>query len=150
MAMYCQFATAGKKNIAFHCAGLLIPIICYKAYAKSILALLGVVSQKVEEVIQVEKQRLEMLLGLIPSSERDEFGRYNIAPGTLPWIVRKNSDDGVTFDSCLWGLVPFGSKNANAGGRQINAMCETAHEKPIFRRLLRKRRCLVPADCFYE
>jgi putative SOS response-associated peptidase YedK len=91
-----------------------------------------------------------MLLGLVPSSERDEFERYNIAPGTLPWIVRKNSDEGVTFDCCLWGLVPFGSKNPNTGVRPINAIAETAHEKPMFRELIRERRCLIPADCFYE
>ncbi|MGH9904640.1 MAG: SOS response-associated peptidase [Pyrinomonadaceae bacterium] len=96
------------------------------------------------------KQRLEILLGLIPSPESDEFERYNIVPGTHPWIVRKNSDDGVTIDSCLWGLVPFGSKNPNARVRPINAIAETAHEKPMFRELIRERRCLIPADCFYE
>lgn len=91
-----------------------------------------------------------MLLGLIPSPERDEIERYNIAPSTHPWIVRKSSDEGMTFDSCLWGLVPLRSKNPNAGVRPINAIAETAHEKPMFRELIRERRCLIPADCFYD
>jgi putative SOS response-associated peptidase YedK len=95
------------------------------------------------------KQRLEAYLRLAPSSGGDLLARYNIAPGTHALIVRAGSDRPV-FESHLWGLVPYWSKDPKAGMRPINAKAETAHEKPMFRKLLRERRCLVPADCFYE
>ena len=79
----------------------------------------------------------------------DLIARYNIAPGTHPWIVRADPQ-GPKFETYLWGLVPFWSKDPKAGVRPINAKAETAHEKPMFRKLLRERRCLVPADCFFE
>ena len=79
----------------------------------------------------------------------DLIARYNIAPGTHPWIVRADPQ-GSKFETYLWGLVPFWSKDPKAGVRPINAKAETAHEKPMFRKLLRERRCLVPADCFFE
>ncbi len=49
-----------------------------------------------------------------------------------------------------WGLVPTWAKEAKIGARMINARVETVHEKPAFRRAFVKRRCLLPADGFYE
>jgi putative SOS response-associated peptidase YedK len=49
-----------------------------------------------------------------------------------------------------WGLIPFWAKDPSIGSRMINAMSETAAEKPAFREAMSKRRCLVPADGFYE
>jgi putative SOS response-associated peptidase YedK len=49
-----------------------------------------------------------------------------------------------------WGLVPFWAKDPAIGARLINARVETAHEKPAFRRAFASRRCLVPADGYYE
>jgi putative SOS response-associated peptidase YedK len=49
-----------------------------------------------------------------------------------------------------WGLVPFWAKDVSIGARLINARVETAHEKPAFRRAFARRRCLVPADGYYE
>ena len=49
-----------------------------------------------------------------------------------------------------WGLIPFWAKDAKIGARMINARAETVAEKPAFRTALRKRRCLVLADGFYE
>lgn len=49
-----------------------------------------------------------------------------------------------------WGLVPFWAKDAKIGYSTINARAEEAAAKPAFREALRKRRCLVPADAFYE
>jgi putative SOS response-associated peptidase YedK len=95
------------------------------------------------------KQRLEEYLKLRPSLGGDVIARYNVAPGTHPWIVRAGTQ-GPTFETYLWGLVPFWSKDPKSGVRPINAKSETAQEKPMFRKLLRERRCLVPADCFYE
>jgi putative SOS response-associated peptidase YedK len=50
----------------------------------------------------------------------------------------------------LWGLVPYWAKDPKKGARPINARCETAAEKPMFRNLIRMRRCLIPVDWFYE
>src|ERR1700758_2889401 len=49
-----------------------------------------------------------------------------------------------------WGLVPFWAKDVKIGSRMINARAETIAEKPAFRRAFAKRRCLVPADGYYE
>lgn len=49
-----------------------------------------------------------------------------------------------------WGLIPYWAKDPSIGLRTINAMSETAAEKPAFRDAMRWRRCLIPADAFYE
>ena len=49
-----------------------------------------------------------------------------------------------------WGLIPHWAKSASIGSRTINARAETVGEKPAFRDALRRRRCLVLADGFYE
>ena len=76
---------------------------------------------------------------------------YNIAPTDLAAVVRK-SVDGDTTELCMlrWGLVPFWAKDLAIGNKLINARAETAHEKPAFRAAYKKRRCLVPADGYYE
>lgn len=75
--------------------------------------------------------------------------RYNIAPSqTLPVIVRK--PDGNEAALMRWGLVPSWAAEPGIGNRMINARSETLLEKSAFKDLLRRRRCLVPADGFYE
>ena len=54
------------------------------------------------------------------------------------------------FALLRWGLVPFWAKDAKIGYSTINARAEEAANKPAFREALRKRRCLIPADAFYE
>jgi putative SOS response-associated peptidase YedK len=49
-----------------------------------------------------------------------------------------------------WGLVPFWAKDPKIGNRMINARAETAADKPAFRQAFQRRRCLVPADGFFE
>jgi len=76
--------------------------------------------------------------------------RYNIAPGQAVAVVRC-ADDGVRcLDSLQWGLVPTWAKDPAIGRRLINARAETLATKPSFRDALRRRRCLIPADGFYE
>lgn len=75
--------------------------------------------------------------------------RYNIAPGQDVLAVRVR-DDARRADSLRWGLVPPWAKDPSVGYRMINARVETAASKPAFRDALRERRCLVPADGFYE
>lgn len=47
-------------------------------------------------------------------------------------------------------MVPYWSKDPKKGARPVNARAETAHEKAMFRKLIRERRCLIPANCYYE
>jgi len=81
--------------------------------------------------------------------------RYNIAPTQEAPIVRPAADgtggDGAR-DLALarWGLLPRFAKSPADGAKMINARSETVAEKPAFRDAFRKRRCLVPADGFYE
>lgn len=77
-----------------------------------------------------------------------EGARYNIAPTqTVPVVVRGEAPE---LAPRRWGLVPSWAKDPSIGARMINARAETVHEKPSFRRLVDRRRCLVPADGFYE
>lgn len=74
--------------------------------------------------------------------------RYNIAP-TQPVLVIPN-DGRMRADHFLWGLVPSWAKDASIGSRLINARAETLAEKPSFRAGFKYKRCLIPADGFYE
>lgn len=77
--------------------------------------------------------------------------RYNVAPTQPAPVVRLDPETGGRVLAQLrWGLVPSWSKDATGAARMINARAETAHEKPAFRAAFRTRRCLVPADGFYE
>jgi putative SOS response-associated peptidase YedK len=75
--------------------------------------------------------------------------RYNVAPTQQIPAVRQR--DGRREMVLLhWGLVPFWADDASIGSRMINARSESAANKPAFRAAFRKRRCLIPADGFYE
>ena len=77
--------------------------------------------------------------------------RFNIAPTQEAPIIRIGPETGKRrLDLLRWGLVPFWAKDSDIGSRMINARSETVAEKPAYRVSLRKRRCLVPADGFYE
>jgi putative SOS response-associated peptidase YedK len=76
---------------------------------------------------------------------------YNAAPQSVQPVVRLNRDSGDReFALLRWGLVPFWAKDARFGYSTINARAEEAATKPAYREALKKRRCLVPADAFYE
>ena len=91
---------------------------------------------------------------------RDHFGvdgdlswapRWNIAPTQQVPVVRQDRKEPQrTFALLRWGLIPFWAKDASIGFKTINAMSETASEKPAFRDAMKLRRCLIPADSFYE
>ena len=75
--------------------------------------------------------------------------RYNLAPSQNASVVR--DEDGERRLSMLrWGLIPGWAKDPSIGHKLINARAETAAVKPSFRAAYSKRRCLVPADGFYE
>ena len=74
--------------------------------------------------------------------------RYNIAPTQSVIVV---GDDGKRYlKQMRWGLIPSWAKDPSIGNRMINARAETLAEKPAFRAALKKRRCIIPADGFYE
>jgi putative SOS response-associated peptidase YedK len=76
---------------------------------------------------------------------------YNIAPQSTQPVVRLNADTGKReFAMMRWGLVPYWAKDTKIGYSTINARAEEAASKPLYRESLKRRRCLIPADAFYE
>ena len=74
--------------------------------------------------------------------------RYNAAPTQLLPVITSDSPEGLSW--FYWGLIPSWSKNKSISTKLINARAETLEEKASFRTALKKRRCLIPADGFYE
>ena len=75
--------------------------------------------------------------------------RYNIAP-TQPVATVRQAGAGRVLSMMRWGLVPSWASDLAVGARHINGRSETVLEKPAFRESFRARRCLIPADGFYE
>jgi putative SOS response-associated peptidase YedK len=76
---------------------------------------------------------------------------YNAAPQSTQPVVRLNNETGKReFALMRWGLVPYWAKDAKVGYTTINARAEEVASKPLYRDALKKRRCLIPADAFYE
>ena len=76
--------------------------------------------------------------------------RYNIAPSQDVATVHTGDGGRRVMAFERWGLVPHWAKDPSVGHRMINARSESAATKPAFREALRARRCIVPADGFYE
>ena len=83
---------------------------------------------------------------------------YNVAPTKEVYaVVTRPAQDQSTQTAAerqlrvlRWGLVPFWAKDPSIGSKMINARMETVDQKPAFRRAFAKRRCLIPADGYYE
>ncbi len=85
------------------------------------------------------------------SGEEDWSPRYNIAPTQPVPVIRQNPKEPVRELSLVrWGLIPSWAKDSTAAAKMINARSETAGTKPAFSDALKSRRCLIPADGFYE
>jgi len=85
------------------------------------------------------------------SHEPDWAPRYNIAPTQPVPVIRQNPKEPIRKLSLMrWGLIPSWAKDSSIAAQMINARSETAAAKPAFRDPLASRRCLVPADGFYE
>ena len=74
--------------------------------------------------------------------------RYNVAPTLRVPAVRATAD-GRVLEAMTWGLVPSWARDPS-GVKPINARAETVFDNPMFRNAVRRRRCLIPADGFYE
>lgn len=76
--------------------------------------------------------------------------RYNIAPGSNILAIGLSRAGEWRGSQLRWGLIPPWARDAGIGARLINARAETVAEKPAFRDAFQKRRCLIPADGFFE
>ncbi len=85
------------------------------------------------------------------SGEEDWSPRFNIAPTQPVPIIRQNPKEPRRELSLMrWGLIPSWVKDMSGAARMINARSETAATTPAFRDAMKSRRCLIPADAFYE
>ena len=75
--------------------------------------------------------------------------RYNLAPAQQGLVIVQ-ADKGNVLRTMRWGLIPRWAKDMNIGNRLINARLETLDEKSAFRSSLQRRRCIIPANGFYE
>jgi putative SOS response-associated peptidase YedK len=76
--------------------------------------------------------------------------RQYVTPGSAIAIVREGNNHQPQFALVRWGFIPSWVKEIQTGRPLINARAETAYEKPSFKNAIRRRRCLFPADGFYE
>jgi putative SOS response-associated peptidase YedK len=96
------------------------------------------------------KQLIEEYFGTAPWDE-DWNPRYNIAPTQPVPVIGQHPKEPIRELSLMrWGLIPSWAKDPSVAARMINARSETAHTLPAFRDALKSRRCLIPADGFYE
>jgi putative SOS response-associated peptidase YedK len=85
----------------------------------------------------------------VPEQLLDRGPTYNTAPTTGVLVV--HSDGSLRhLESFRWGLVPSWAKDVSVGNRMINARAETVASKPAYRKAFARRRCIIPADGFYE
>jgi putative SOS response-associated peptidase YedK len=96
------------------------------------------------------KQLVDEYFGSV-SGEQEWEPRYNIAPTQPVAVIRQNPKEPVRELSLIrWGLIPSWAKDSSVAAQMINARSETAGTKPAFRDALKSRRCLIPANGFYE
>ena len=94
-------------------------------------------------------QKIEERFGEATFEVEEYEESYNIAPSQMILsVVNDGSKNRIGY--LKWGLVPPWAKDPKIGFKMINARAETVHEKPSFREALKKKRCLIVADSFYE
>jgi putative SOS response-associated peptidase YedK len=96
------------------------------------------------------KELLAEHLDVEPDDD-DWSPRHNITPTQNIPVIRQHPEQPKRLGSRMrWGLIPFWAKDPSIGFKMINARAETVATKPAFRESLSKRRCLIPADGFFE
>ena len=99
--------------------------------------------------LRVAPAELAEIFGVLETIEWSP--RYNIAPTQTVAAVRpQEQGTGRELALLKWGLIPFWAKDTKIASSLINARAETVATKPAFRAALKKKRCLIPADGFYE
>ena len=96
-----------------------------------------------------EAEAVARELGVPLESLADYRPRYNIAPTDPHWIIRAQYEDHEILPA-KWGLVNFWMKDRKSAFKNINARAETVQKSPAFRTAFKERRCVVPADGFFE
>lgn len=96
-----------------------------------------------------EAEALAQELGVPVESLSNYRPRYNIAPTDDHWIVQMKYEERELLPA-RWGLVNSWAKDRSRAARQINARSETAHQNQAFRNAFAQRRCVIPADGFFE
>jgi putative SOS response-associated peptidase YedK len=104
------------------------------------------------------RKRQELLAEFAVERDRtpqEKPADFNVAPTKQIYAVMDRAHDAETKPErelrlVRWGLVPFWAKDISAGARMINARAETVATKPAFRAAFAKRRCIIPADGYYE
>jgi putative SOS response-associated peptidase YedK len=100
---------------------------------------------------EILEERFGAECALSDPDDAEWAARYNVAPGQQIAVVRQDPIEPVRrLERLRWGLVPWWAKEPTIGYKMINARAETAAERPAFGDALLARRCLVPADGFYE
>ena len=99
--------------------------------------------------LHTPKSRLLEAFHLAPTAHLGLMPRYNIAPSQPVPIIR-DTEAGREMVLARWGLIPHWSKEPKTKYSTINARIETVAEKPVYRTPFKHRRCLIPADGFYE
>ena len=94
------------------------------------------------------RAELVTIFGLDECADVDP--RYNIPPGTDIAAIRQSPEGKRVLHLLRWGLIPHGTKDPSIGAKLTIARGETLLEKPSFRDAYRKRRCLIPANGFFE
>ncbi|HPG07052.1 MAG TPA: SOS response-associated peptidase [Saprospiraceae bacterium] len=100
---------------------------------------------------KTEKELEERFHSTFYSEDLERYNplpNYNVAPTQVMPVI--TNDDPDHFRPMRWGLIPFWAKDEKIGYKMINARIETLLEKSSFRTAVQKRRCLIPADGFYE
>lgn len=99
----------------------------------------------------VQNKAADQAAGLLGLEAPPSLGaRFNVAP-SLPLIVIRGDERGqLQWALPKWGLIPHWAKELKLGYKMINAKAETVATKPAYRGPLRYRRCVIPADGFYE
>jgi putative SOS response-associated peptidase YedK len=98
--------------------------------------------------LTINPDELQDMFGLAEKPPAELTPRYNIAPSQAVAVVPNQAERKLELFQ--WGLIPSWAKDPKIGYKMINARAETLAEKPAFRAALRRRRCLVVADGFFE
>ena len=75
--------------------------------------------------------------------------KYNVAPGQMIMAIVHDGEKN-RLGELKWGLVPSWADDPKIGNKMLNARAETVWEKPAFKKLVQRKRCIIPADGFYE
>jgi putative SOS response-associated peptidase YedK len=94
--------------------------------------------------VQPQQMALEFAVGNLPQLAAN----YNVAPTQPVAVITNETERQVSLYK--WGLLPSWAKDASMAAKMINARSETVDEKPAFRAAFKRRRCIIPANGFYE